>query len=299
MSTPNRVRRALLFMPGDSLRKIEKGAGLGVDSIIMDLEDGVALSQKAAARQTIVQALGAVNFGQAERLIRINPVDSGLEGDDLATTLTAQPDGYIIPKVERPEHVQWVSQQIGEMEHRNHWPSGAIRLLALIETARGVVNLKEIAGSDLRLDALMFGAEDLAGSLGAIRTREGWEVYYARSAVVIHAAAFGLQAIDTIYADLEDVDGLVAETERALQMGYMGKMAIHPRQVAPITGVFTPSDEAILQAQRLMDAYDAHQASGSGVFALDGKMVDMPMIRAAQRVIDLARAAGKITPPLT
>jgi len=296
MSTPNRVRRALLFMPGDSLRKIEKGAGLGVDSIIMDLEDGVALSQKAAARQTIVQAIQTINFGQTERLIRINPVGSGLESDDLTATLPAHSDGYVIPKVESPEHVQWVSQQIGAMERQNDWPSGAMRLLALIETARGVVNLKEIAGSDPRLDALMFGAEDLAGSIGAIRTREGWEVYYARSAVVIHAAAFGLQAIDTIYADLEDVDGLIAETRQALQMGYTGKLAIHPRQVAPITGVFTPSDESIAQAQRLMDAYTAHQASGAGVFALDGKMVDMPMIRAAQRVIDLARAAGKLPP---
>ncbi len=290
-----RVRRALLFSPGDDLHKIEKAAALGVDSVIMDLEDGVSVSHKVEARQIIIQALRTLNFGRSERLVRINAVDSGLEADDLAVTLPGHPDGYVIPKVERLEQVQWVSSQIADMESRERWLPGAIRLLALVETARGIVNLKEIAGSDDRLDALIFGAEDIAGSMGATRTRDGWEIFYARSAVVVHAAAFGLQAVDMIYADFQDVPGLVAESERALQMGYTGKMAIHPRQVAPISEVFTPSDDAIAGAQRLVEAYQAHQASGTGAFALDGKMVDAPMMRAAERVLARARAAGKLS----
>ncbi len=288
-----RVRRVLLFTPGDNLHKIGKAAALGADSIIMDLEDGVALTRKAEARRAVVEALRTMDFGRSERLIRINPIDSGLWTDDLAATLPAHPDGYVIPKVERAEHVQWVSNEISELEYRQRWQPGAIRLLVLVETARGIVNLKEIASGDERLDALVFGAEDLAGSMGAIRTREGWEVFYARSAVVVHAAANGLQAIDTIYADFHDMAGLTAEAEQALQMGYTGKMAIHPRQVEAIANVFTPSDDAVAQAQRLVEAYNAHQASGTGTFALDGRMVDAPMIRAAEHVLARARAAGK------
>ena len=291
----DRTRRALLFTPGDDMHKITKAAGSGADSVIMDLEDGVALSRKAEARQTIVEAVKTLDFGRSERLVRINPVASELETDDLKMTLPAQPDGYIIPKVERPEHIQWVSEVIGEFERRRRVPLGTIRLLALVETARGIIHLKEIAGSDDRLDALIFGAEDLAGSIGAVRTREGWEVFYARSAVVIHAAAYGLQAIDTIFADFGDIPGLVADATQALQMGYSGKLAIHPRQVAPIAEVFTPSDEAVAQAQRLIEAYNVHQGEGTGAFAYEGKMVDAPMIRAAEFVLARARAAGKLS----
>ncbi len=289
-----RVRRVQLYMPGDDLHKIEKGAGLGVDSLILDIEDGVALARKDSARQTIVQALKSIDFGRAERLVRINPVDSGLETDDLKVTLPAHPDGFVLPKVERPEQVHWVSERISEMERAKGWPPGAIRLLVLIETARGIVNLREIAGSDERLDALIFGAYDMAGSLGATSSKDGWEVFYARSAIVTYAAAFGLQAIDSVFVDLHDTEGLIAVSERAMQMGYVGKQAIHPRQIEPIAKVFTPSDDAIAEAKRLIDAYQEHQANGVGAFALDGKMVDTPILRAAENVLARARSAGKI-----
>jgi citrate lyase beta subunit len=290
----SRVRRALLFTPGDDLRKIEKAASLGVDSVIMDLEDGVALNRKDEARQMILYALQNVDFGRSERLVRINPVDSGLENDDLAVTLPGKPDGYVIPKVETAHAVWSVGKHVEKAEWQPDFVPDAIRLLALIETAWGVVNLKEIAGADKRLDALIFGAEDLAGSIGATRTNEGWEVFYARSAVVTYAAAFGLQAIDTIYADFNDVPDLTADAEFAMRMGYSGKLAIHPRQVAPLEAVFTPTDEAIAQAQKLIEAYNEHQKAGTGAFALDGKMVDAPMIRAAETVLARARAAGRL-----
>ncbi len=287
-----RIRRALLFMPGDDRRKIEKGAMLGVDSVIMDLEDGVALNNKVAARSTAATALREVDFGRAEKLVRLNSAASELETDDLHATLPAHPDGYVLPKVEAAWQVQEVSAQIEHAEHEHGWPLGGIRLLAIIETARGIVNLREIAGSDPRLDALIFGAEDLAGDIGATRTPEGDEVFYARSAVVIHAKAFGLQAIDTPCVDLNDLDGLKAQTRTALQMGYTGKLAIHPRQVDVIQHVFTPSPEEIRRAKRLIDAHEAHQNAGTGVFELDGKMVDMPMVRAAKTLLARAHAAG-------
>jgi len=280
-----RARRTLLFLPGDDLHKATKAAASGADSVILDLEDGVAPERKGAARETTASALTTLDFRGSERLVRINPVGSGLAGADLDAILPARPDGYVIPKVESADQIRQVARMTG---------SSSAPLLALIETAKGIVNLKEVAGSDPRLEALLFGAEDLAGDLGALRTAEGWEVLWARGAVVVTAVAFSLQAIDTVFVDLEDQAGLRRESLLASRMGYVGKMAIHPRQLAIIAEAFTPTDEEINGARRLIDLHAEHQAAGTGVFSLEGRMVDQPMIRAAQRVLARARAAGKI-----
>lgn len=289
-----RIRRALLFMPGDSRRKIDKGAGLDVDSIIMDLEDAIALNGKDSARFAVAKALREVDFGRSEALVRINMIIPGwIYQQDIAVTVDAKPDGYVLPKVESAEQVQHVSELIAEAEKRNGWPRNSIKLLAIIETAKGVVNLKEIAQSDLRLVALIFGAEDLAGDIGATRTADGWEVFYARSAVVTHARAYNLQAIDTVYIDLKaPAEALATETEKIAQMGYTGKLAIHPRQVVPIQQVFTPKPDDINAAQRLIAAFNEQQGQGVGVFEYEGKMIDMPMIRAAMIVLKRAKACG-------
>ena len=288
-----RVRRALLFMPGDDRRKIEKGATFDVDAVIMDLEDGVALSRKAEARATSDAALREVDFGTTERLVRINPVGSVFHSDDL-TIINAQPDGIVLPKVDSAAAIRAVDDALTAVETAQGWTPGGIALLAIIETALGVVNLREIAASSPRLQALIFGAEDLAGDMGAVRTASGWEGFYARSAVVLHAKAYGLQAIDTPFVHLYDEHALIAETDQALYMGYTGKLAIHPQQVEPIQRTFTPTAEQIAQAQALIAAYADHQANGSGVFVFEGKMIDMPMIRAADAVIARAAAAGLI-----
>jgi len=287
-----RVRRALLFMPGDDRSKIEKGAALGVDSVIMDLEDGVALNNKAAARESVAAALREVDFGKTERLVRVNPIGSVFHRDDLDATIDAHPDAYVLPKVETMVTVRAMDSYLTQAEQARGWAEGEIALLAIVETALGVVNLREIAASTKRLVALIFGAEDLAGDMGAVRTPDGWEAFYARSAVVLHAKAFGLQAIDTPYVHLNDENGLIAETEQALYMGYTGKLAIHPKQVAPIQHTFTPSEAEIVKAQQLIAAHTAQQSAGTGVFQLEGKMIDMPMIRAAEAVIARAHAAG-------
>jgi citrate lyase beta subunit len=280
-----RPRRCLLFMPGDDLKKIQKGIRLGVDAIVMDLEDGVALKRKAEARVTIATTLRDLPFGRSERVVRINPIGSGLEQADLDAVLSQRPDSILLPKVEHAGHIQWLAETIAD-------PS--VRLLALIETARGVVNLREIAAASDRLDALIFGAEDLAGDIGATRTQAGWEVFYARSAVVTHAAACGLQAIDTLVIDFNDEAALIEDARLGAQLGFSGKLAIHPRQVDVIQAIFTPSDEQIAQAQRLILIHEEQQAQGSGAFAFEGKMIDRPAIRAAQQVITKAQAAGKI-----
>jgi citrate lyase beta subunit len=289
-----RSRRALLYVPGDDPHKIHKAANLAVDTVCLDMEDGVALNHKDEARQMISEALRSVDFGLTERLARINPVGSGFEEKDLQAVLLAHPDGIVLPKVENARQVQWVSLQISTAERLYGWPQNSIPLLVGVETAFGIVNLREIASADPRLEGLIFGSEDLAGDIGAIRTSEAWEVFYARSALVTHAAAFGLQAIDMVFIDFHDADGLQREALQGAQMGYAGKQIIHPNQVDPVQQAFTPDNDAIGYAQRLVEAFQVHQDAGAGAFAIDNKMIDMPLVKAAERVLARARAAGKL-----
>lgn len=286
-------RRALLYVPGDDRHKIEKALTLNVDCICMDMEDGVAPDRKLAARQSILSALHELDFGAAEKLVRINPVGSGLEADELAAILPAHPDGIVIPKVENAGQVSRVSGQIESVELAHGWPLNSIRLIVDVETARGLLNLAEIA-AQARLDAIIFGAEDFAADIGATRTPEAWEVFHARSAIVIAAAAHGLQAIDMVSIDFKDMDRLRAESHFGAQLGYSGKQVIHPNQVAPVQEAFSPDQAAIQHAQRVVDAFEASLKEGKGAFALDGnKMIDMPLVKAARAVLVRARAAEK------
>jgi len=279
-------------MPGDDRHKIEKALTFGVDCICMDMEDGVALDRKVEARRVVAAALRELDFGKSEKLARINAVGSGLEKDDIEAVLPYHPDGIVIPKIESLEQIQWASGKIEAAELANGWPLNSIRLLVDVETAKGILNLKEIA-SHPRLDALIFGAEDFAADIGAIRTPEAWEVFYARSAVVTAAAAYGLGAIDMVTIDFKDIEKVRREAEFGARLGYTGKQIIHPNQVQPVQEAFTPDDEAIAHARRLVEAFEEHQAKGSGAFALDGKMIDMPLVKAAQNVLARAKAAGK------
>jgi citrate lyase beta subunit len=216
-----------------------------------------------------------------------------LEAQDLPALIAGRPDGIVIPKVENGDQVRWTSSQLTAYEMENGWPAGEMNLIAIVETALGIVNLQEIAAADPRLRALIFGAEDFAGDIWATRTREGLEVFYARSAVIVHAAAAGLQAIDMVYVDFHDLQGLEAEAVQSARMGYAGKQIIHPNQVAPVQKAFTPSDEEIRRARHILEVFEQHQTAGRGAFALDGKMVDAPIVKAAERVIARAEAAGK------
>ncbi|GAP11620.1 citrate lyase beta subunit [Bellilinea caldifistulae] len=287
------ARRAMLYVPADDVRKIHKAAGLDVDSICLDIEDGVAVNRKSDARENIPAALRTINFGRSERLVRINPLGSGLAEEDLRAVLSAQPDGIVLPKVEGADEVRWVCQHIAAAEHANGWKSGSIGLLVLIETPQALLNLREICTADPRLQGLIFGAEDFTGSIGASRSRDALELLYARSTVVIHAAAFNLQAMDMVWLDLQDLEGLRREAQAGAAMGFTGKQIIHPNQVQPVQEAFTPSEEAIQSAMRIIEAAQVYQEAGKGAFSLDGKMVDAPVIKSALRVLERARAAGK------
>jgi len=287
-------RRALLYMPGDDRRKIEKATALSVDCICMDMEDGTAINRKAEARAVISQAMKELEFGDSERCIRINSIGSGFEKDDLASALAARPDAIVVPKIETAEQVKWASDQIESYELSNQLKLGIIRLLIGLETAKGIMNLKEIAEADKRLEAIIFGAEDYAASVRATRTKGAIEVLYARSAVVAACASNDLQAIDMVYIDFKDSEGLRVEAEQGAGLGFSGKQVIHPNQVPVAQDAFTPSDEAIAYAKRVVESFESSQKEGKGAFALDGKMIDMPLLKNAQKVLDRARAAGKI-----
>jgi len=285
-------RRALLYMPGDNWKMITKSITLGVDSVCMDMEDGTAINKKAEARAMIAKALQELDFGKTEKLARINSVGSGWEKDDIEAVLPHHPDGIVIPKVESFDHVEWASQIIEESELKYGWPVNSVRVLIGVETARGILNLKEIAAHP-RLDGIIFGGEDFAASIGAIRTRDATELLYARQAVVVACAANDLQAIDIVTIDYNDIEALRVESEFGARLGYSGKQIIHPAQVEPVQVAFTPNDEAIAHARRIIETFEASQKEGRGAYSLDGKMIDMPLLKNAQKVLERARAAGK------
>ncbi len=287
-------RRALLYMPGDNWKMITKSITLGVDSICMDMEDGAAVNKKAEARVTIAKALRELDFGESEKLARINSVGSGWEGEDIEAVLPYHPDGIVIPKVESFGHVEWASKIIEAAELKYGWPINSIGILAGVETAKGILNLKEIAAHPrLASRAIIFGGEDFAASIGATRTKDAIELLYARQAVVVACAANDLQAIDIVAIDYKDLEALRIESEFGARLGFVGKQIIHPAQVEPVQTAFTPNAEVIVNAKRIVETFDASQKEGRGAYSLDGKMIDMPLLKNAQKVLERAKAAGK------
>jgi len=279
-------------MPGDNWKMITKSITLGVDSICMDMVDGAALNKKAEARATIARALQELDFGTSEKLARINSVGSGWESDDIEAVLPHHPDGIVIPKVESVEQVEWASRIIEDAELKNGWRVNSIRILIGVETAKGILNLKEIAAHP-RLDAVIFGGEDFAASIGATRTKDAIELLYARQAVIVACAANDLQPIDIVTIDYKDLEALKAEAEFGARLGFSGKQVIHPNQVQITQAAFTPSDEVIAHARRIVETFEASQKEGKGAYSLDGKMIDMPLLRHAEKVLARAKAAGR------
>jgi citrate lyase beta subunit len=279
-------------MPGDNWKMITKSITLGVDSICMDMEDGTAVNKKAEARETIAKALQELDFGESEKLARINSLGSGWEKDDIDAVLPHHPDGIVIPKVESLEHVEWAAGIIEAAELKYGWPVNSVRILIGVETAKGILNLKEIA-SHPRLDAIIFGGEDFAASIGATRTKDAIELLYARQAVIVACAANDLQAIDIVTIDYKDIEALQVESEFGAKLGFSGKQIIHPAQVEPVQSAFTPDGETITYARRIVETFETSQKEGKGAYSLDGKMIDMPLLRNAQKVLARAKAAGK------
>lgn len=288
-----RVRRAILYTPGSEWAKIQKSAGLKVDSICLDLEDGTSVNKKAEARQIVVRALTELDFGTSERLVRINRVGSGYEEEDLNAILPCRPDGIVLPKAQSGVQIAWLDERVSAYERGNGWEDGSIRLIAVVESALGLLNLREIA-SHPRLDAIIFGAEDYTASIGAKRSGGMQEILWARGSVVVHAAAFEKQAIDMVSINFRDPVLLKIESASGAMLGFSGKQIIHPSQVEIVQTAFTPSDEEIAEAIALITAFEKNNANGFGAFEFDEKMVDMPLVKQAEVILAKAKAAGKI-----
>ncbi|KAJ2774289.1 hypothetical protein IWQ56_000641 [Coemansia nantahalensis] len=280
-----RLRRAVFYVPCSEERKIQKSLQSSADCIMYDLEDGVALNRKGLARQLLGSALAANRSG-AELGVRINAVGSGLEADDLQVALQAPALRVVmVPKVESPQDIYAVAAAATAAGRD-------VRIIAGIETARGLVNIGAIAAADPRVDALLFAAEDYCADTGIVRTGSRRELYYARAAVATMAHAHRLQAIDMVTMDFRDQAVLAEESREGAEMGFTGKQVIHPAQVDTVQRCFSPALDALVRAARIVNGYQAHYRLGKGAFDLDGKAIDMPVVKWAYRALRRAELAG-------
>ena len=281
--------RSLLFVPADSDRKLARGLESGADALILDLEDSVAAPHRPTARRLAREFLEAHGSDRIRRYVRINPLASGLALDDLAATVAGRPDGILLPKC-TPEEVRTADHYLSAFEAAAGAPVGAVRIVAIAtETPQAVFALGDYAGASPRLEAITWGAEDLAACLGANnRTSDGdYDGPYklARSLCLLAASAAAVAAIDTIYTDFRDDAGLKAECAAARRSGFAAKMAIHPAQLAAINQAFSVSAAERDWAERVVAAFASNPDAGT--LALDGKMIDKPHLVLARRLLGL------------
>lgn len=282
------LRRSMLFIPGNNPGMLQNGGVFGADSVILDLEDAVAPMEKDAARFLVAHSLRTVDYGGSETVIRINPLDT-FAAEDIKVIVPCCPDAILVPKVESAADIHQVSAMIAAAERPGQTP---VKIIALLETPCGIVEAYPIAKADSRVVALALGAEDYTAGLGAMRTKEGTEIFTARTVLINAAAAAGIQSIDTPYTDANDEEGLLNDTQLAKRLGFKGKLSINPRQIDTIHNVFNPSLSDIDWAQQIIHAIRKAEAEGSGVASLNGKMVDLPIVNRAQRILHLAQLLG-------
>ncbi len=289
--------RSLLFVPGDSPKKLDKGMASGADALIIDLEDSISAANKEAARET---ALAFLKDARAAKdrprlLVRVNAIDTGLTDADLDAVMRAAPDAIMLPKAEGGVSVMHLDAKLAVREAENGLPDNSTTIVALAtETATAMFLVGTFRNASARLTGLTWGAEDLSADLGAQANRDSDGLFLdpyrlARSLCLAGAASAGVQAIDTVYVDFRNEAGLRRETEDARRDGFTAKMAIHPGQVAIINEVFTPTAEAIAHAKRVVDAFAA--APGGGVVGIDGVMYDRPHLVRAQALLARAKDA--------
>jgi citrate lyase subunit beta/citryl-CoA lyase len=291
VSDGSRPRRSRLYAPGNMPRFIEKAAGSGADGVILDLEDSVAPDRKLEARILTAYALREIDFGLSEIMVRINQGENAL--DDLAWTVPQPVQHILLPKVENADQVAEIRDQVEtlmELCGREPFPW----LMPIIESPEGIFNARDIAQAVPEMAALTLGLQDLTAELGVRPTDHGRESFVARSMVVMAARSAGLQPIDTVYADVKDMDGLTRSIEEAKELGFVGKGCIHPDQVEPINQGFLPDRDLLAKAMEIVKAMEAAEAEGLGAVALGSKMIDPPVARQARVMVDNAIALGMI-----
>lgn len=291
-----RLRRTMLFVPGNSPGMIRDAHIYGSDSIMFDLEDSVALGEKDAARHLVYQALKFIDYGNIEKVVRVNPLNTAYGKDDIEAMVCAGVDVIRLPKTETPQDILDTENAITEIEKKTGIEIGSTKMMAAIESALGVVNAYPIAISSKRLVGIALGAEDYTASLKTTRSLDGTELFFARSQIVVAARAAGIDAIDTVFSNLNDMETFEKEIRLIKQLGFDGKSVINPRQIDVVHKIFNPTEKEIEKALRILEAMREAEAKGSGVVNLDGKMIDKPVLLRAERMIDMAIASGMYYP---
>ena len=278
--------RTLLFAPGNHPRRVEKALCLKADAVILDLEDAVAIAEKVATRAIVVDALQSERSGLG--YVRVNAYDTDFCFGDLLVVVAKGVDGIVLPKVETSAQLRSVDWVVSQLEREKRLPAGGIDIIPIIETGKGVANVHDIASAGTRIKRLSFGAGDYTKDMAMRWTRHEGELAHARSEIAVASRAAGLEApLDTVWIHIKETDGCIKSAELVCDMGYQGKLCIHPDQVDPVNAVFTPSDEDVDFAEKVVKAFEEAEAQGLASIQVDGYFVDYPIVDQAQRTLDL------------
>ncbi len=283
-----------MFVPGNNPGMMQDAFIYGPDSIMLDLEDSVTMAEKDAARLLVHNALKTIDYGNTEMVVRINPLNTAYGKKDVEAVVKAGVHVIRMPKTETAEEVREVEREIERVE-KEIGCLGRTKIMAAIESTLGIVNAYEIAVASERMMGIALGAEDYCANLKTQRSPEGTELLFARQQIVVAARAAGIDALDTVYSNLNDMETFRKEVELIKQLGFDGKSIINPRQIEVVNEVFAPTEKAIEKAKTIIAAIKEAEKRGSGVIAVNGKMVDRPVVIRAQRTIDLALASGIIS----
>ena len=286
------MRRSMLFLPGNNPNMLINGNCLGADAVIFDLEDAVSPDQKDAARILVRNTMKYMDFRGCEIIVRINSIDTPYWKKDLDEVMPYKPALILLPKTGTAADAQAADAYMTEVETRLGLEYGTVGLMPLIETAMGVENAFQIASSAKRVQALFLGAEDLTADLQCKRTKEGREIEYARTRLVVAARAAGVAVYDTPFTDVNDDEGIVVDATLAKGLGFTGKAAISPRHVEVINSVFSPTQKEVDYAYEVMEAIALAKKQGKGAISLYGKMIDAPIVARAEQTIAMARELG-------
>lgn len=286
------MRRSMLFLPGNTPNMLINGNCLGADAVIFDLEDAVSPNEKDAARILVRNTMKYMDFRGCEIIVRINSIDTPYWKLDLEEILPQRPGLIMLPKTGSAQDVLEADSYLSQLENRLGFAPNTVGLMPLLETALGVENAFAIASVSKRVRALFLGAEDLTADLRCKRTKEGREIEYARTRLVVAARAAGVDVYDTPFTDVNDDEGIWTDARLAKALGFTGKASISPRHVEVINQVFSPSQKDVDYAYEVMDAITLAKEQGRGAIALHGKMIDAPIVARAQQIIDMAQALG-------
>lgn len=285
-----KLRRTMLFMPGNNPGMLQTADVFGADSVIFDLEDAVALNEKDAARILVREAMKTINYGTTEVVIRINPLSTPFAMEDIDKMARLKPNAILLPKA-NPDDVKFLDKELKRIEKEEEFEK-EIKIHILIETAFGVETVYETIKASERVEAVLLGGEDLAADLVVKRTKDSQELFYARTKIVNACKALKVDAIDTPFTDVNDCIGLEEDAKKAKMLGFSGKLAINPRQIDLIHEVYSPTKADIRYAFKVLVAKKEAENNGLGVFSLDGKMIDLPIINRAIQTLEIAKIIG-------